>query len=85
MALEREMSRNDEEEEEYDDEDDDDDDSEEEEILFDKRITFFSKEDDWKVNLSFLFFTTKIRSYYVMGLLSTCRCRICFYLVEPSF
>ena len=55
MATEQEVSRNYEEEEEYDD-DDDDYTTEEEEILFDKRITFFSKEDDWKVNLFCYFF-----------------------------
>lgn len=40
---------------EEDEEEDDDDyttDEDEEEILFDKRIKFFSKEEDWKVNYS---------------------------------
>jgi hypothetical protein len=44
VATEQEVSRNYEEEKEYDD-DDDYYTPEEEEIIFDKRITFFSKED----------------------------------------
>ena len=86
MATEQEVSRNYEEEKEYDD-DDDDYTTEEEEILFDKRITFFSKEDDWKVNLFCYFFLRLHKSVVVLFLYPpqrSCRGVYWFHHVCPS-